>query len=203
MFSVLPHSPHTMSLYIHMKMILPLNFSGWHCNSVINLWISSRMPSQCSESWEYFPLELHRLSINSIQIFEIAIFQIPFNFHLPGFDWFGHWYFPDRAPSRRRRSFGHSSSQKALSHSTVVDLHVGFSRSTVVRRLISVWSLINFSVTWSNCFTDIRSWFLVNRRFSKKSRPRWTAAWSLTFINLPQIALFWSRSFKSFVGLWP
>ena len=43
----------------------------------------------------------------------------------------------------------------ALSHSRVV-----------VRPPISVWSMINFSVTCNNRFTDFRSWFLVNRRFS-------------------------------------
>ena len=29
---------------------------------------------------------------------------------------------------------------------------------------MSVWSMIIFPVAWNNCFTDITSWFLVNRR---------------------------------------
>ena len=47
-----------------------------------------------NESWEDFPLELYWISVGSIQIFEIASFQkpfdpvfIPFDFVLPGFDW--------------------------------------------------------------------------------------------------------------------
>ena len=43
---------------------------------------------QCGESWENCPLELHRLPVDSIQIFEIASFQIPFDPAFPGFDWF-------------------------------------------------------------------------------------------------------------------
>ena len=35
---------------------------------------------------EYFPLEFHWLSIDSIQIFEVGSFQIPFNLAFPGFD---------------------------------------------------------------------------------------------------------------------
>ena len=84
-FSVFPRSLHTVSLYIDMKMIVPLNYSGSHCNSVI--FFESLQESQCCDSWEYFPLEFHRLSIDSVQIFEIAIFQIPFNLVLTGFDW--------------------------------------------------------------------------------------------------------------------
>ena len=45
--------------------------------------------------------------------------------------------------------------------------------------------MIKFSATWNNCFTDFRSWPLVNRRFSKLSPPRWTAAWSVIFMNIP------------------
>ena len=45
--------------------------------------------------------------------------------------------------------------------------------------------MINFSVTWNNCFIDFRSWLLVNRRFSKLSPPRWTAAWSVIFMKIP------------------
>ena len=63
--------------------------------------------------------------------------------------------------------------------------------------------MINFSVAWNTCFTDFRSWFLANRRLPKKSRPRWTAAWSVTFMNIPHTALFTSKSFSSSVGLWP
>ena len=44
-FSVFPRSPHTMSLYVDMKMILSLNCSGLHCNSVK---IGSIFPLWCS-----------------------------------------------------------------------------------------------------------------------------------------------------------
>ena len=62
-------------------MILPSNCSGSHCNSVI-ICLNLFENAQSSESWEKFPLEL-----DSIQIIEITIFQIPCNFILPGFDW--------------------------------------------------------------------------------------------------------------------
>ena len=38
-----PHSSHTMSLYIDMKIILPVNCSGSHCITVIIFWISARI----------------------------------------------------------------------------------------------------------------------------------------------------------------
>ena len=40
--------------------------------------------SQCGEPW-FFPLEFHRISINSIQFFEIACFKIPLNVVFPSF----------------------------------------------------------------------------------------------------------------------
>ena len=65
-FSLFPRSPHTMSLYIDMKMVLPLNCS------VSPLWFRHHLldfgeNSQCSESREICPLELHRLVIDSIR----------------------------------------------------------------------------------------------------------------------------------------
>ena len=41
--------------------------------------------TQCSESWEFFSLELRRLPVDSIQIFEIACLQTPFAFVFPSF----------------------------------------------------------------------------------------------------------------------
>ena len=78
-FSAFSFSPHTMSLNIDMKMVLPSNCSGSHCrifHKCLNLFeeVKSR------ESWEYFPLELHRLSINTIQIFQMITLEIPLNF---------------------------------------------------------------------------------------------------------------------------
>ena len=62
--------------------------------------------SQCSESLEICPLELHRLPVDSIQIFEIACLQILFNLVLSRLRLVGHSCFPDRAPSQQRRRFG-------------------------------------------------------------------------------------------------
>ena len=44
--------------------------------------------AQRCESWEICPLEFHRFSIDSIQFFEIASFQIPFDLFLPSLNWF-------------------------------------------------------------------------------------------------------------------
>ena len=60
-----------------------LRFTLWFCQNFLNLFEDA----QCSEFWEICPLELHRLSINSIQIFEIASLQMPIKFVLPSFDW--------------------------------------------------------------------------------------------------------------------
>ena len=54
----------------------------------------------------------------------------------------------------------------ALSVNRVVSLHKGCCQSIVVNRVISVWAVINFSVTWSTCFKDFKGWFLVDRNFS-------------------------------------
>ena len=45
---------------------------------------------------------------------------------------------------------------------------------------MSVCSLINFSVVWNKCSTDFEDSFLTDRKFNESSRPRWTAAWSVT-----------------------
>ena len=97
-------SPHVMlSVHIDMKMILPLNWSGSHLNSAnwheddpsFEVLVHTLIPSssfesrrefQRSEPWEIFPLEFHRLPVDSIQIFEIACLQIPFNFVSPSLD---------------------------------------------------------------------------------------------------------------------
>ena len=64
-----------MSLYIDMQMILPLKFSDSNCKSVIGLGIFS------------IPMNIfarRRHSVDSIHIFEVIVFRIPFNFALPG-----------------------------------------------------------------------------------------------------------------------
>ena len=58
-------------------------FTLWFRHHLWNL----RENSQRSESWENCPLELHRLAVDLIQIFEIACFQKPFGPVFPGFDW--------------------------------------------------------------------------------------------------------------------
>ena len=86
--SVFPCSLHTMSLYIDMKMVLPLNCSSSHCDSVIkNLNLFKH--SQCCESCEIFstriPSALHRFGFNSLRL---ASFQTPFYLVFPGLNWF-------------------------------------------------------------------------------------------------------------------
>ena len=61
-----------------------LRFTIEFCHHLLNL----IEKSQCSDSLEICPLEFNLFSINLIQFFEIACFQIPFNFVLPGLNWF-------------------------------------------------------------------------------------------------------------------
>ena len=69
--------------------------------------------------------------------------------------------------------------------------------------VISVWSVINFRVTWNNCLNDFFDCFLVERKFSVYSVPRWTTAWRVTDMNIPHIAAFTSRFFILSLGLRP
>ena len=78
---------HTMSLYINMKMILPLSCSGFTQKN-LPLSFESQWDSQRSAFWEIIPLEFHQFSVNSIQFFEIACFQIPFDYVFPSLNWF-------------------------------------------------------------------------------------------------------------------
>ena len=66
-------------------MILPVKFSGSHCNSSDHL-LNLLEDSHCSESWRNLPLEFHKLSINSIQLANISVVRIPLNLLPPGFN---------------------------------------------------------------------------------------------------------------------
>ena len=70
--SVFPLSPHTMSLYIDMKMILSLNCSSSHWKSSIKNFESLR---GCPTSWNLanFPLELRLHTVDAIQFLEVII----------------------------------------------------------------------------------------------------------------------------------
>ena len=64
---------------MNMKMFLSLNCSGSHRRSCIGF-LNLLEEAQRCESLEYFPLELRRLAIDAIQIFQMTIRQIPFKF---------------------------------------------------------------------------------------------------------------------------
>ena len=82
--SSFPFASHTKS-NIDMKMILPVKFSGSHCNSPIIL-LNLIEDFHYSSPWENLPLEFHRLSINSIQLAEIIVVRMPLNLLLPRFN---------------------------------------------------------------------------------------------------------------------
>ena len=74
-----------------------------NCNRIRNTYfcvLNLFENSQCSESWKFFPPELHRLSIDSIQICEEAVRS-----HL----WSDHWFLSD--PWSTFQSLGISVSQ--------------------------------------------------------------------------------------------
>ena len=85
-FSMFPRSPHTMSLYIDMKMILALNCSGSHWNAVSISRISSRIPTVVNPGKIFHSNSIGSPSIRS-KIFEITCFQKPFDVVFAGFDW--------------------------------------------------------------------------------------------------------------------
>ena len=62
-FSSFPVSPDAM-LNIHMKMILPLNCFGSHFCSFMNF-LNLLKNAKCFESWESFPLEVHRFFMSA------------------------------------------------------------------------------------------------------------------------------------------
>ena len=156
---------HTMSLFVDMKMILPLNGSGSHFDSVIVFWISKRN-FRCFESLGIFPLEFHRISVDPIQIFEMARLQKPFNC-LSKLQLVYRWSFPDRTPSRQRRMFGFFALWTTLSHIRGYPLRISWSQSIVDKPVISTWYMINLSIVWISCLTDFNGWFLVDLDFRK------------------------------------
>ena len=85
-FSSLPGVLHIMSSHMDMKMTLTWTCSGSHFYSAIIFWISVRTPNIVKHV-----KIVHSNSIGSpsirLQFFEIACFQIPFNFVFPSLDW--------------------------------------------------------------------------------------------------------------------
>ena len=134
-FSVFPRLVQSVSLYIDMKMMRPLKllcFTLWFSHHLLKLIENS----QCSESWEIFPLELHRLPVDPIQIFEITCSQKPFDPAFPEFVWFitdasqtQHWVGKDVG-------FWHSQNWTALSVNRVVSFHTSCVQSIVVSPVI-------------------------------------------------------------------
>ena len=185
---VFPRSP------IHCRCTLTWRWSFLRTAQVhtVQSFLSFFEYAQCCESWEYvstrIPLALHQFDSDLYE----SDFPNTIIFCCSKLRQVGHWHLPDRAPSRRTYGFWHSLSQSLLSQSGVVNLDVRSLKAIVVRAPISVRSMINCSVIWNSCFTDFWSWFWVYRRFSKKSRPRWTAAGIVTFMNIRHTALFTS-----------
>ena len=63
-------------------MFLSVKCSRSHCKSLISL--NLLVVAQSCDSLEYFPLEFRRHAVDSIHIFEVIVFRIPFNFPLQG-----------------------------------------------------------------------------------------------------------------------
>ena len=78
-----PSASCTMSLNIDMKTNLSWKSGGSHCNSPI-VFLNLLENTRCLESCENLPLELHRLSINSMQFAEEVCLWIPLNLFLLG-----------------------------------------------------------------------------------------------------------------------
>ena len=68
-----------MSLYIDMKMILSMKCSGSHCESVIRLWIFLIRPKVVIPGNIFHSISVG-IFIDSIHLFEVIVFRIPFKF---------------------------------------------------------------------------------------------------------------------------
>ena len=86
-FSWFPCVLHTMSLYIDMKMILPMNCSGSHLNSAIMFWISSRIPNVMNPGTIFHSNSIGPPSIRSKSL-RWRVSKIPLNFVFPSLDYF-------------------------------------------------------------------------------------------------------------------
>ena len=145
--SVFPFSPHAMSLYIDMKMILSLKCSGSHCRSLTRLWIFSRKPnvvilgnvshsnSVGLPSIQFISLKWLFSEYHLILLFQVGIESSPI-------------FPPHRAQSRRRRRLWRWWSDKPCCTTSFLDIHVKSLNLIVLTPVISVCSPISFQFHW-------------------------------------------------------
>ena len=165
-----------MSLNIDMKMILLLNcfWTALDHTFFFHKFLNLFEEGECCESLEHFPLEPHRFSINTIQIFQKIFLKRPLHFLYPSFVRVFFLYLPHRAVSLRRRRSWHSRSNEFF-HTASLSRSMCNLRNQL---LIQHWSLSgswHFSVSLDNFFKDLQK-FLTNREFCSWSWPRWTVA---------------------------
>ena len=90
--SSVPYASNTMSLNIDMKMILPVNFTGSHCNSPISWWILGKSSTRVLEVVHQFDsIRWSNQCLHTIEFASSRIQQDCFTF------------FPSRAQSRSRQ----------------------------------------------------------------------------------------------------
>ena len=153
--SFFPRLVQSMSLYIDMKMILPLNCSGSPFDFVIIFWILSSIHNVVNPG-----NFVHSISTGSpVDPIRTTCFPKPCNLAFRCLHWFitaasqtQHWVRKDVCLA--------VANWTALSVNRVVTLHIGCCQSIVVSPVISVWSVINLSVTWKNCYKEFKvdSW---------------------------------------------
>ena len=188
-----PFSLLAMSLYIDMKMIRPGSCSGSHCVSVIMFQIPARICNVVNLGKIFHLNSIGSPSIRSnSRHWDELTNQSNFSFHaLTEF----HWFRPCTGLNRRKRRLSLLITELPGQSVNKAVLFQRFSCQSITDiPWISFWSVINFLVTLSTCFTYRCGWFLVECKFSETSCPRWTAACWVTVINIPHINVYTSRS---------
>ena len=103
LLSSFPGVPHTMSLYIDMKMILPWNCWGSHLNSTIIFWISPRIPNVVNP-WTFSTRVLSALRRFDPNLWD-SVSPDTIYFCLSRLELVLDWCLPNIAPSQKRRWF--------------------------------------------------------------------------------------------------
>ena len=121
LFCVSSFSPYNVVVHQHEydPIFELLRFTLQFCHKFLNLFEDAPR----SASWKYVPLEFRRLSIDSIQILEIAILQIPSTFFFQASTGWS-LVLPRQSSESANTQVWAFVISKALSHSKLVDLRV-------------------------------------------------------------------------------
>ena len=169
-----------MSLNIDMKMILSLKSAGSHCNSPILSWISLRIAAVLNPGRIFHS--------NSIGFRFSSLKKLVSEYHLILFsqDWSGSSPILSRHNTESEKTYPLANAYWwARLCNTLVDIHLKSWESIRFIQVVSVWPLINFSISPKSCPVVLREEFCTCLKFTSCSFPRWIADLRGAFINIP------------------